>query len=40
MKDYTLSNEKTVELEELHRSLRNKRQADRVETVIALSKDV
>jgi len=38
MKDYTLSKEKIAELEKLHRSLRDKRQADRVKTVIALSK--
>jgi transposase len=38
MKDYTLSREKLAELETLHRSLRDKRQADRVKAVIALSK--
>ena len=38
MKDYTLSREKIAELEKLHRSLRDKRQADRVKAVIALSK--
>lgn len=38
MKDYTLSKEKIAELEKLHRSLRDKRQADRVKAVIALSK--
>jgi len=38
MKDYTLSKEKTAELEALHRSLRDKRQADRVKAVIALSR--
>jgi len=38
MKDYNLSKEKIVELEKLHRSLRDKRQADRVKAVIALSK--
>ena len=38
MKDYTLSKEKIVELEKFHRSLRDKRQADRVKAVIALSK--
>ena len=38
MKDYTLSKEKIAELEKFHRSLRDKRQADRVKTVIALSK--
>jgi hypothetical protein len=30
MKDYTLSREKIAELEKFHRSLRDKRQADRV----------
>jgi hypothetical protein len=38
MTDYTLSKEKIAELEKLHRSLRDKRQADRVKAVIALSK--
>ena len=38
MKDYTLSKEKIAELEKLHRVLRDKRQADRVKAVIALSK--
>lgn len=38
MKDYTLSKEQTAALEKLHRSLRDKRQADRVKAVIALSK--
>ena len=38
MRDYTLSKEKIAELERLHRSLRDKRQADRVKAVIALSK--
>ena len=38
MRDYTLSNKKTAELERLHRSLRDKRQADRVKAVLALSK--
>jgi transposase len=38
MRDYKLPKEKIVELERLHRSLRDKRQADRVKTVIALSK--
>ena len=38
MKDYTLSKEKIAELENFHRSLRDKRQADRVKAVIALSK--
>ena len=38
MKDYTLSKEKLAELESLHRNLRDKRQADRVKAVIALSK--
>ena len=37
MKDYTLSKEKIAELKLLHRSLRDKRQADRVKAVIALS---
>ena len=38
MRDYTLSNEQIADLETLHRSLRDKRQADRVKAVIALSK--
>jgi transposase len=38
MKDYTLSKEQIAALEKLHRSLRDKRQADRVKAVIALSK--
>jgi len=38
MTDYTLSKEKIAELEKLHRSLRDKRQADRVKAVIALPK--
>lgn len=38
MKDYTLSKEKIAELEKLHRCLRDKRQADRIKAVIALSK--
>jgi len=38
MKDYTLSKETIAELEKFHRSLRDKRQADRVKAVIALSK--
>jgi transposase len=38
MKDYVLSKEAIVELEALHRSLRDKRQADRVKAVIALAK--
>ena len=38
MKDHTLSKEKTSELEKMHRSLRDKHQADRVKAVIALSK--
>ncbi|RKY10027.1 MAG: IS630 family transposase [Planctomycetota bacterium] len=38
MRDYTLSNGKIAELEKLHRSLRDKRQADRVKAVLALSK--
>jgi hypothetical protein len=36
MKDCTLSKQAIVELEMLHRSLRDKRQADRVKAVIAL----
>ena len=35
MRDYTLSKAKIAELEMLHRSLRDKRQADRVKAVIA-----
>ena len=35
MKDSTLPREKTTELEKFHRSLRDKRQADRVKSVIA-----
>jgi len=38
MNDYALSKEKIAELEKFHRSLRDKRQADRVKAVIALSK--
>jgi len=38
MRDYNLSEEKIAELERLHRSLHDKRQADRVKAVIALSK--
>jgi transposase len=38
MRDYTLSNGKIAKLEKLHRSLRDKRQADRVKAVLALSK--
>jgi len=38
MKDYALPKEKIAELEKFHRSLRNKRQVDRVKAVIALSK--
>lgn len=38
MRDYTLSKRKIAELERLHRSLRDKRQADRVKAVLALSK--
>jgi len=38
VKDYTLSKEQIVVLEKLHRTLRDKRQADRVKAVIALSK--
>jgi transposase len=37
MNDYALPREKIAELEKFHRSLRDKRQADRVKTVIALS---
>ena len=35
MKDYELSKERIAELEKLHRSLRDKRQADGVKAVIA-----
>ena len=38
MKDYTLSKEKTTELEEFHRSLRDQRHADRIKGVFALSR--
>ena len=38
MKDYRLSSKQIAELEKLHRSLRDKRQADRVKAVIALAK--
>ena len=38
MRDYTLSKSKIAELETLHRSLRDKRQADCVKAIIALSK--
>ena len=38
MKDYTLSKAKIAELEKFHRTLRDKRKADRVKAVIALSK--
>lgn len=38
MRDYKLSKEKIAVLEALHRSLRDKRQADRVKAVIALSR--
>jgi transposase len=38
MKDYKLSREKIAELERFHRSLRDKRQADRIKAVIALSR--
>ena len=38
MKDHALSKEAIVALEMLHRSLRDKRQADRVKAVIALAK--
>lgn len=38
MKDYRLSSRQIAKLEKLHRSLRDKRQADRVKAVIALSR--
>ena len=38
MKDYTLSQKQIAELEQLHRRLHDKRQADRVKAVIALAK--
>ncbi len=38
MRDYKLSTKERVKLERAHRSLRDKRQADRVKAVIALSK--
>ena len=38
MRDYELSNKEIAKLEQTHRSLRDKRQADRVKAVIALSK--
>jgi transposase len=38
MKDYRLPQEEIAKLEKLHRSLHDKRQADRVKAVIALSK--
>lgn len=38
MRDYTLSKEKIAELEKFHRSLHDRRQADRVKAVIALSR--
>lgn len=38
MRDYKLSSKEIVKLERSHRSLRDKRQADRVKAVIALSK--
>ncbi len=38
MKDYSLSKAQIKELEKLHRSLRDKRQADRVKAVIALAR--
>jgi len=38
MRDYELSTKEIAELEKTHRSLRDKRQADRVKAVIALSK--
>jgi len=37
MKDYTLSKEEIAELEKLHRSLRDKRQAGRAKAVIVTS---
>jgi len=37
MRDYTLSSKKIAEVKLLHRSLRDKRQADRVKAVIALT---
>ena len=39
MRDYELSSKEIAELERSHRSLRDKRQADRVKAVLALSKD-
>jgi hypothetical protein len=36
MKDYVLSREKIAELEKLHRSLCDKRQADRVKAVMGI----
>jgi transposase len=38
MKDYTLSKKQIAALEKFHRTLRDKRKADRVKAVIALSK--
>ena len=38
MKDYVLSKAKIAELEKFHRTLRDKRKADRVKAVIALLK--
>ena len=38
MKDYRLSSKQIAQLEKPHRSLRDKRQADRVKAVIALAK--
>jgi len=38
MNDYSLSKTQLAELEQKHRKLRDKRQADRVKAVIALSK--
>jgi len=39
MKDYTLPREKIAELEESHRSLRDKRQADRVRRSLVYPED-
>ena len=39
MRDYELSSKEIAELERSHHSLRDKRQADRVKAVLALSKD-
>lgn len=38
MKDYSLSSTQMAELEQAHRRLRDKRQADRVKAVLALAK--